>query len=821
MIARLRHDWLAWLIVAGAAISLLGLYGLLHELGQPFGGYITFQRAIYPYNEIDGNTPSWWPAMAPERAVHGDWLVAVDGRPHATAARAAYAEAIEAGSPTARLDLLRDGVPLSVEVLVQRFNLLHFFDVRLPDLISAFVMWFAAVMVYRARPDDPAHRAFAGAAALAAYGRMLFVHTLYFDDTVALLTEIILQTLLAFLGPGVYWLAISFPEPATGRLARGGLWAMLAAAIVGTACMILGRVESIPVEARVRPDFIGYLMPILLLYIGVAAIFVRLFQQLRRARGSKRDRRIAIILLIGWALALPPMLASGLAAFLPSPESGSFYFLYGLDLRYLLLFVPLAYAFVLLRYQALQAPSQSFILLMVITTSAIIAALIAWAWTLTHRNLIGGQAQPPFFFLFVATLAMGILWTSLARLQPILGRTLDWERVSSRSAREFGRRVSENIDIGRTPEVIVQAIVDEFELEQCALWVFDEGSEDLRLVAHAGNRKTALPMTVALAGAVLPGTVHPFRPTDPELAGRPWGVGTPEAEGVEAVVPLAVDNRLFGVLALGRRWDEDVLDTRSLEIFEIVGQQVTLLLAVTQQIKELQRVPGRLADAQERERMNLARELHDTTQQFLGRLPFYLAVSRDTMLTDTARATELLNYSINDVVEAANAVRQIRHNLAPSELERGLALALVTLTTDFQRRTAIATTLTCTPTLDSVTTVEMRHAIYRVVQQALTNVETHAHASLVNVQLEDREAQLWVCVTDNGCGSSDEERQKAKNRGSFGIETMTARLVAFGGNLTLRSEVGAGTVVEGWVPIRVDTATSAIPGSNGQDPLVH
>lgn len=797
MIERLRFDWLAWLLLIGGLVSLLGPLALLSEVGQPYGGYITFQRVGTPYNEVDGNTPVWWSGMTFGRLVHGDQIRTVNDIPHREARRA-YAEAAATVS-SAILEVERAGQTLSLTLPVRPFTVGNFFDVRLPDLITSLVLWLAAVIVYFARPDDPANRAFAIASAIAGYGRLLYVHTLFFDTPLALVNELLLQTWLAFLGAGVLLLALRYPTVTNNR-AAGALFAVFVGlSFVSLGATLLSRSGLGSPALRATAQEVGYLLSIALVLGALLAVLLRLIAWLISARHSRRDRRIAGVLLVGWALALPPIMAGAYTAIAP-PGQGSYYFLYGLDLRYMLLFAPLGFAFVLVRYQAMQAPSPMFIFLMVLATSAVVAALSAWLWILTHQRGAESSLQPPFFSLFIAGLIIGLFWTLIAVLPKVLGRTLAWDRYSSTTAREFGRRVSDGLDLNRTPETIVQAMVDEFELEQCALWVAEDDGAILRLAAQAGNSPAALPEHILLAGRHLPSRVHPFRPSEIDSPEQPWAHGSAEAQRIEVVVPLVMNESLLGALAVGRRWDEDVFDTRNLELLEIVGQQVTWLLAVSQQIQELQRVPARLADAQERERQRIAHELHDTTQQFLGRLPFYLAVSRDTMTKNPQTAAELLNRSIDDVEEAAQVVRQIRQNLAPSQLERGLAQALVTLTTGFQRRTGIETSLIYPPDLDDATPPETRHALYRVVQQALTNVETHAHADEVTVELTVENGIISLTVRDNGRGCSEEERRAARSMGSFGIESMTARLVGVGGGLTLASAPREGLELNGWVP---------------------
>ena len=818
MMPRLRTDWLAWLLTVGALVALLGPIGLLRELGQPFGGYITFQRATAPHNEIDVNTPIWWGGLINNRAQHGDWLLAVNDLPHDTGARAAYAEAARDGQASAVLQVQREGreTPINILVPVDTFGWAYFFDARMPDLVIGVVLWLAGIIVYLARPDEPANRAFALTAATVGYGRLLYVHSLFFDTTFAVAVELVLATTLAFIGPSIIYFTAHFPTPArlgaSGTLVRATFFAGFVAAVAA----ILSRIEALPINIRVDAEWTGYYLTIALLFLGLSVLFYRLARMLLRSGISRRERRIAIILLAGILLATPAFLSSGANA-LTLGERSPFYFWLGLDLRYLLLFVPLAFAFVLVRYHAMKAPSPLFIFLIALTSSALVAALSAWSWTLVHPTWPDNGLRPPFLALFAVALLTSLFWSTAVRWRGMLGRNLDWSLYSNASLREFNRRITAGTDEGHTPQIMVEALVTDFELEQAVIWLREPDARRLKLAAQSGAQPTSLPENILLSEAESSCGGGPIRVSETTTPAAEWVDMLRQADGLEVIIPLVSDGELLGVLGLGKRWDEEIYDDRDLETAELVGQQAALILVATRYIQELKRVPGHMAEAQDRERLRLARELHDTVQQFLGRLPFYLAVSRNSISSNPDHAVELLNQAIEDVAEAADAVRQIRHNLAPSQLERGLAQSLVTLTTNFQRRTGIVTSLTLEPELDPATNSETRNAIYRVIEQALNNVEAHAGATVVDVRLTVSEGKVHLLVADNGRGASEEVRAAAQRQGSLGIDSMTARLVSCSGNLSIESVSGDGFEVQGWVPVAAEPPPAELPQSTPSD----
>jgi signal transduction histidine kinase len=132
-------------------------------------------------------------------------------------------------------------------------------------------------------------------------------------------------------------------------------------------------------------------------------------------------------------------------------------------------------------------------------------------------------------------------------------------------------------------------------------------------------------------------------------------------------------------------------------------------------------------------------------------------------------------------------------------LERGLAGSVAALCHTFGQRTGIAMTTDIAPEVDEHTTLDMRFAIYRVMQQALDNVEAHAGASAVAVALAIQDGHIAFAVRDDGRGSTEAQRQAARERGGYGLESMRARLEAGGGEFDLRSGPG-GTEVRGRLP---------------------
>jgi signal transduction histidine kinase len=117
---------------------------------------------------------------------------------------------------------------------------------------------------------------------------------------------------------------------------------------------------------------------------------------------------------------------------------------------------------------------------------------------------------------------------------------------------------------------------------------------------------------------------------------------------------------------------------------------------------------------------------------------------------------------------------------------------------------------------------EARHALYRVVQQALDNIEAHAHAQHVRVTLaRTANDQICLCVEDDGRGFSAADAERWAADGHFGLRSMCARLESIGGCVTIDSAPGRGTRVVARLPLGRQVAQPASAGyvsTNGAQP---
>lgn len=201
----------------------------------------------------------------------------------------------------------------------------------------------------------------------------------------------------------------------------------------------------------------------------------------------------------------------------------------------------------------------------------------------------------------------------------------------------------------------------------------------------------------------------------------------------------------------------------------------------------------------EAERRHMAREIHDELGQLLTGMRLALSAldmkgsgARRAEATHTARQLEGL------VEEASGVVRRISGNLRPVLLEHGLLPALEGLATDFRSRSRIACRLTVSGEPHTVTD-QGATAVFRIVQESLTNIARHAQAQSASIHLSFDAGQLRLIVQDDGCGfDTTAALDSSRSLGLFGMQE---RAAIAGGSLRIVSASGRGTRLEAAIPL--------------------
>lgn len=224
----------------------------------------------------------------------------------------------------------------------------------------------------------------------------------------------------------------------------------------------------------------------------------------------------------------------------------------------------------------------------------------------------------------------------------------------------------------------------------------------------------------------------------------------------------------------------------------------TRLINTARQLKALSR---RVLEVQEQERRRVAIELHDELGQSLT------AIKINLQLGARLKGQPLLDLNqenIRIVEDALQQVRRLATTLRPSMLDDlGLAAALQWICEQSASRNGF--TVNFHPVRGTSTRLasDIETACFRIAQEALTNIARHAQAHQVDIRLERVNDQLVLCITDDGCGFNQEEMQaRALTGSSTGILGMQERATLIGGQLSIQSTPGAGSVVRLTCPWR-------------------
>lgn len=275
-----------------------------------------------------------------------------------------------------------------------------------------------------------------------------------------------------------------------------------------------------------------------------------------------------------------------------------------------------------------------------------------------------------------------------------------------------------------------------------------------------------------------------------------------------AVLPLLRDHAVIGALVLvgDARDPFTALDDRFLVT---LGHQVAAALEnadlygrLETRTVELARLSARMIEQHEEERRRLSRELHDETAQVFSAVKMELGVLRDASPAQAAGFDHVLGL----IDTGIRSIRSVTNDLRPSLLDDlGLLPALRSLVADFSDRSGIPAELVAPGSLPALSQ-EAELALFRALQEGLSNVLRHAEAHSVEVDISVSPQGVLLEVRDDGRGiPPDASPERLERTGHLGLAGMRERIGALGGSVRLRGKPGAGALLE----VRVPTCSEA------------
>jgi len=369
-----------------------------------------------------------------------------------------------------------------------------------------------------------------------------------------------------------------------------------------------------------------------------------------------------------------------------------------------------------------------------------------------------------------------------------------WSR-QLQSLNEVGNALATETDLDKLLDLIVRRLRELLDARVVAL-ALPSGSEELRFAAVAGADDllgTRISRSESKSGKVLERRRSERIDSvidDPEVHQE---ISRRLAARTGMWVPLIGREAAIGVLEIH---DKEGPDARfSHDDFRLAEAFATrAAVAVELSHRVARDAVRRVVEAQELERTRLARELHDETGQALTSILLGLKPLEEALAGHPARAAlaELREH----VVSALQDVRRLAVELRPAVLDDyGLVPAIERLVDAFAEqdvRVDFHSALGETRLPSDVET-----ALYRVVQESLTNIVKHANAKHISVSLARRESGVAAVIEDDGAGFD----QRTVREGGVGLLGMRERLALLDGRLEIESRPGAGTTVVAEVPL--------------------
>lgn len=288
----------------------------------------------------------------------------------------------------------------------------------------------------------------------------------------------------------------------------------------------------------------------------------------------------------------------------------------------------------------------------------------------------------------------------------------------------------------------------------------------------------------------------------------------PYFDGTGALMsaPIITSEDVIGVLVVEAAAAPPPFLDRHHSLLKSLAVQAAVSINNARAIEELRLMSQKLFQAQEEERRRVAQELHDETGGLLTALQFKLEEafvnlrpSGDAAPSPSSQGVMPQLEGIQEITEMlSDVLRRVSQSLRPRLLDDiGLSAALPWLVRKTQERTGLAISLDSEIEPGARYDPLVETAVFRIAQEALTNIVRYADADGANIQVQCRQQTIQLRIADNGCGF-DVDAWKRDSTSTLGLHGMTERAERLGGSLTIASERGKGTTIYATLPTEQD-----------------
>jgi signal transduction histidine kinase len=275
-----------------------------------------------------------------------------------------------------------------------------------------------------------------------------------------------------------------------------------------------------------------------------------------------------------------------------------------------------------------------------------------------------------------------------------------------------------------------------------------------------------------------------------------------EANGRLVELNQALRQRSLDLAASNLRLKQEILQRKQVEeALRKSEQHYSQLLTQSRHLQEqLKYLSHQILLAQEEERKKISRELHDEIAQTLTGINVQLATLKTEVTFNTRGLQKKISSTQRLVEKSVDIVHRFARELRPTVLDDlGLIPALHAFVKSFSKRTGIRVRLTVSAASEKLDSAK-RTVLYRLAQEALTNVGKHAQASQVDVSIQKLPDTICMKIKDNGKGFQVQRVFHAKRNKRLGLLGMRERVEMVSGSFAIESALGKGTTIRAQIP---------------------
>lgn len=255
---------------------------------------------------------------------------------------------------------------------------------------------------------------------------------------------------------------------------------------------------------------------------------------------------------------------------------------------------------------------------------------------------------------------------------------------------------------------------------------------------------------------------------------------------------------------------EEIIQRKAVEESLRMSEQTSIVLLdkSRQMQEELRHLSRQLLSAQEEERRKISRELHDVIAQTLTGINLRLASLKSESQISTSQLQKKITSTQRLVEKSVEIVHRFARELRPTVLDDlGLIPALQSFMKVFMADTGVRVSLKVSAMIEQ-SSGSIRTALFRIAQEALTNVGRHANASQAEVSIQCQDGIIQMEIKDDGQGFEADEKMNQTTHNRLGLLGMRERVEMVGGNFGIKSAPGTPTIVRVVIPFATADITS-------------